>query len=44
MIPEDGNQPKHVRSKDIKIFQIVSFVWFTDLLVPLLPLAFFYNS
>jgi hypothetical protein len=41
MIPEDGNQPKHVRSKNINIFQIVHFVHLSGLLAPLLPLAFF---
>lgn len=41
MIPEDGNQPKHVRSKNINIFQIVYFVHLSVLLAPLLSLAFF---
>ena len=41
MIPEDGNQPKHVRSKNISIFQIVYFFHLSFVLAPLLLLAFF---
>ena len=40
MIPEDGNQPKYVRSKNINIFQIVYFAHLSVLLALLLPLAF----
>ena len=44
MILEDGNQPKHVRSKNINIFQIMYFVHLSVLLASLLPLAFFCNT